>query len=164
VGGSRSMLVVGAVVVAAGLVACWTSKQTWVTITLPGSKQITIGGFDHALLGHTALWLGIAGIVGGVAVAVTSRLPRWRPAALVAVAGIGIAGVVLVVHETRHLRNLDTIFSRLPQLRPLFRFFGFRAATGWGLWACGAAFAAMTLVATAAGAAVVVRTRRRPRE
>jgi hypothetical protein len=148
VDGLWSRVAVAVVIVGCGVLDCVGAVGPWVSVSIY-RVTFTLGGFHGGLDGPQALGLGIAAIALGIVVALSPVRARWRLGALVAAVGVGVAGLVVIIHEGRHLESLDAIFRRVPGLRSLADFFGIGGRADWGLWMCGMAFGVMVLAAFA---------------
>jgi hypothetical protein len=111
--------------------------------------NVYIRGTNTHLDGRYAIGLGVAGIVLAGLSAGVPRRGVARRLALGAVAVIGVAGLLLMWHQYRHLADTAAELRASNAFSNLTKYLGVHGAATWGFWLDVAAFGALLLVAVA---------------
>jgi hypothetical protein len=139
-------VVIGAFVVVTGGLACVGASGRWVSVSLSLLGATTsFSGVNSHLDGYPAIAIAVAGIIAGLAVAVTTRRSLVQLVDLALVAVLGTAGLALMLYEDRHLHHVNAVVGLVgPTYLDVA---GIHSSADWGLRLCGVAFGLMALTA-----------------
>jgi hypothetical protein len=145
---ARSLVAPASAVLAglAGIAAAAGALSPWFRFSVLG-VSVNIRGTNTSLDGRYALALGAVAIfVAGVALGVGRDHVARVPAGVV-LAVVGLAGLALMWHQGRRLKDARALLQSEDSFKTLDRFLATHNATTWGYWLDLWAFAALVLFA-----------------